>query len=214
MDFATNRLGRSKKGSGNLIIAFCTCVLCSSPWRRSRFFFFFFEPLGEGGERPAQQPGAPAAWRHEKATLHRAPAQHVLDSTTSRFLSPVELNLDFLSTQQEGAAADIGDTSFQAADRQSAEVYAKEYEPLCPPPPPFPSPFFWWWSQNWFLTLILLFIYLIHFSPLLIFKNASVFPATLRGFEKCVDEGWGEGGARVGSRGKEKKKKRKLKSIS
>lgn len=46
----------------------------------------------------------------------------------------MELNLDFLSTQQEGAAADIGDTSFQAADRQSAEVYAKEYEPLRPPP--------------------------------------------------------------------------------
>lgn len=45
----------------------------------------------------------------------------------------MELNLDFLSTQQEGAAADIGDTSFQAADRQSAEVYAKEYEPLRPP---------------------------------------------------------------------------------
>lgn len=140
MDFATNRLGRSKKGSGNLIIAFCTCVLCWSPWRRSRFFYFF-QPLGEGGERPARQLGAPAAWRHEKATLHRAPAQHVLDSTTSRFLSPVELNLDFLSTQQEGAAADIGDTSFQAADSQSAEVYAKEYEPL-PPPPPFPTPFF------------------------------------------------------------------------
>lgn len=83
--------------------------------------------VGGWGGAAAQRP---AVWRSENATLsrllHIAPAQHVLDSTTSRFLSQYELNLDFLSTQQERAAGDIGDTSFQAEDRQSVKVYAKE----------------------------------------------------------------------------------------
>lgn len=69
---------------------------------RRRVFSLTVKAVRAGVGGAAQRP---AVWRSEKATLsrllHIAPAQHVLDSTTSRFLSQYELNLDFLSTQQE-----------------------------------------------------------------------------------------------------------------
>ena len=104
--FTTNRLNRSKKGLGNLIIAFGTCVLFSSPcsWAERIPELSFYSEFRTGWGA-AQHP---TVWRSEKATLpcllHIAPAQHVLDSATSRFLSLYELNLDFLSAQQERAA--------------------------------------------------------------------------------------------------------------